>query len=434
MKARVYLATTAGPVRIERLTRERAQQSAVCLGRTTKVLAVSADYDAFVRQPSGVIEREFSPAEPGAFRLDVDGPIDDGDSWQLGVFAAHMLARDHALAGPGDEQDRAIWLTGAVHNDLSVAPVDHIPEKLRASRDAFAALAEMGVPLMLVLPPGGAGLAAGAGLPGDVAIVEVATTKELEAAIGMIKPRLTADRRPANAAAGGKPAHGWRWALLAAAISVLALGVLAALVLRERDRMGRLAFDKGWPALAADMKKAESDGWIRGMAAALLRRELRADLPAEGADALQIHERRAPEGQTCAAVHFGNAEAVLVPVGQDPNGDYQASDRGGLCGLAFALAADPARIHAVVRFEVLSGRFIHAGSVLDPRSGALVFSGPAAWTIDLPRRPDGPFAYTIELLASRRSVNFDILAMAGAAEDLAGLGILYRAAEHRAER
>ena len=59
MKVRVFLATTEGVVQIERITREDARQSAICLKRTTKVLPVSAGYDAFVRPPSGVIEREF---------------------------------------------------------------------------------------------------------------------------------------------------------------------------------------------------------------------------------------------------------------------------------------------------------------------------------------------------------------------------------------
>lgn len=92
MKVRVFLATTEGVVQIERITREDARQSAICLKRTTKVLPVSAGYDAFVRPPSGVIEREFGPYPAGAFRLDVSAPVSEGESWQLGVFAAHALA------------------------------------------------------------------------------------------------------------------------------------------------------------------------------------------------------------------------------------------------------------------------------------------------------------------------------------------------------
>ncbi len=42
------------------------------------MLPVSDDYDAFVRPPSGVIEREFGPFLGGAFRLDVSGEFGGG--------------------------------------------------------------------------------------------------------------------------------------------------------------------------------------------------------------------------------------------------------------------------------------------------------------------------------------------------------------------
>ena len=59
----------------ERITRERAPQSMVCLKRTSRVLPISGDYDSFVRRGSGVIERTFGPFEDGAFRLDVAAPL-----------------------------------------------------------------------------------------------------------------------------------------------------------------------------------------------------------------------------------------------------------------------------------------------------------------------------------------------------------------------
>ncbi len=80
MAIRVHIATTEGAVVVERITREIAARSAVCLGRTTRVLPVSDDYDAFVRPPSGVIEREFGPFLGGAFRLDVSGEFGGGQS------------------------------------------------------------------------------------------------------------------------------------------------------------------------------------------------------------------------------------------------------------------------------------------------------------------------------------------------------------------
>ncbi len=449
MKARVYLATTAGPVRVERLTRETALQSAVCLGRTTKVLAVSADYDAFVRQPSGVIEREFGPMEPGAFRLDVDRPIDDGDSWQLGLFAAHMLAGDFALAGPEDEADRAIWLTGAVHNDLTVGPVDHIPEKLRASRETFAALAGEGLPLTLVLPPGGGEHARAAGLPDGIAVVEVASTGELAPILAVGKPPLTAGQRPAGSTPegdrpagstpeGDRPARGGRLLFLLIFLLVLVAGAAAILIWRDYQALGQLTAQNRLPALAEELVKAEEGWWARRIAAELIRRQLRAALPAAGEVTLEIIERRAPEGRTCAAVHFGNVDAVMAPARPGPDGRYPMSVRDGLCGLAFSVVTDPDLFHATVMFKTSSGKFIYGESVLEPVSGTLVFSGVANWTIELPRRPDEPFAYGIELAASRNPVNANTISLLGSpgiesADDFADLGILYTSVEHRVE-
>ena len=69
MKVRVYVGTTEGPVAIERVIREAAPNSAMCIGRSTREATASAGYEAFVKQPSGVIERELGPYPPGAFRL-----------------------------------------------------------------------------------------------------------------------------------------------------------------------------------------------------------------------------------------------------------------------------------------------------------------------------------------------------------------------------
>src|SRR4051812_18835389 len=112
----VFVATTDGPARVERITRERAPQSMVCLNRSSTVLPISAAYDSFVRPGSGVIERAFGPFEPGAFRLDVSAPIEAGESWQLGFFVAHALAassRDICFSAPEDA-DAVLWLTGRV--------------------------------------------------------------------------------------------------------------------------------------------------------------------------------------------------------------------------------------------------------------------------------------------------------------------------------
>ena len=153
MKVHVFAATTRGPVQIERITREAAPVSQMCLGRTTSVLPVSPDYDAFVRQPSGVIERALGPFEPGGFRLDASDEIGDGRSWQLSVLVAHALDRAGRLAGPGESAGAILWVTGTVDVDLRVGAVDFVGEKLRATRERFAARAAEGSPPVTLVVP-----------------------------------------------------------------------------------------------------------------------------------------------------------------------------------------------------------------------------------------------------------------------------------------
>ena len=135
---RVAVLTTTGPAEVERITEEDPElSSVVCLGGKAVSLPVSRAYDAFVREPTGVVQRHFGHP---AYRIDVSAPIDEGYSWQLGLLAAHALAAAGRLAGKGDAADRVIWATGEVDRDLNVLPVDHVARKLdRAAADRTAA-------------------------------------------------------------------------------------------------------------------------------------------------------------------------------------------------------------------------------------------------------------------------------------------------------
>lgn len=121
MTVTVYILTTKGPVRVQRISEEElGVQSVICLDGRAQALPISSRYDAFVRNPTGVIERATGH---GAYRMDVDQTIDDGDSWQLGVYLAH-LSQDEADA------DIYVFATGEIDRELGVRPVSHIPEKL----------------------------------------------------------------------------------------------------------------------------------------------------------------------------------------------------------------------------------------------------------------------------------------------------------------
>jgi len=155
MSIRVYIATTDGPVEIQRITREDPEvRSVVCLDGTAKALPISRAYDNFVKEPTGVIQRSFKHP---AFRMDVDKPITDGNSWQLGAFIAHALFNEDRLAAPQDDVDNALWLTGELDRDLNIRPVNHIKDKLEASRPLFEQLRRNDVRVFCFIP-GGAGL------------------------------------------------------------------------------------------------------------------------------------------------------------------------------------------------------------------------------------------------------------------------------------
>ncbi len=402
------------------------------------MLAVSAEYDAFVRQPSGVIEREFGHREPGAFRLDVDGSIDDGDSWQLGVFAAHMLAQDHALAGPDDPADRAIWLTGAVHNDLTVGPVDHVPEKLHASREIFTALANEGIPLTLVLPSGGKAHAKTAALSPEIAVVEISTTHELTPLLDKAWAALSAGRRPVDSTlprAAPKP-RGRRVIVGIAVLSVVIAALFSLLVWQKIEALRTIAHSRALKEMVNALDEAERNNWPVGpIAAWLFRDELEERRPRDKNVRLKIHERRVPPGRTCAAVHFGNVAAQLIPVPEDSR-PYARSHKEGLCGLEFSVEVGPEPHYVAVAVEASSGKLIEGSAFPQALAGRQAFAGKQSWLIDLPRRMAEPLIYRIIILASQNPVDdgsgsWRQLAEPDGVVKFAGLGLLIDDFEYR---
>ncbi len=151
----IFILTTHGPVRIQRvMPEEQGIRSAVCVDGRAQALPISADYDAFVRRPTGVIERLVGH---GSFRLDVAGAIDAGVSWQLPVLLAH-LATDL-------ETDVHVFATGEVDQDLGIRSVNDISAKIEAL-DAF--VARESIPrdksIILLPPESGEGAATGIGI------------------------------------------------------------------------------------------------------------------------------------------------------------------------------------------------------------------------------------------------------------------------------
>ena len=80
----IFIATTKGSVGIQRITEEDPEiASVVCLAGKAMPLPISNAYQDFVRQATGVVQRDFGH---GSFRVDLSATIEDGYSWQLGLY------------------------------------------------------------------------------------------------------------------------------------------------------------------------------------------------------------------------------------------------------------------------------------------------------------------------------------------------------------
>ena len=147
---RVFIGTTEGAAQVQSITEEEAGvQSVICLNGRAVALPVSAEYDSFVRRPTGLIEAAYGHA---AYRVDVSLPIEEGRSWQLGVLAAHALNATHKLATSDAPAGRVIWLTGEVDRHLRVHSVAHLSEKLRRASPLVAACEASGLPITFYVP------------------------------------------------------------------------------------------------------------------------------------------------------------------------------------------------------------------------------------------------------------------------------------------
>ena len=160
MKIAVFIATTEGPVRITHLQPESGELSVMLLTGTSEEVAVSArkEYQRFVHGNTGAIERVLG--RHGTFRMEVSGPIDGGESWQLGVFLAHaLLARGRLAQGVDaateqvDELYGAVLVTGTVNPiNRSVGAINHVSKKIGLALQDLKSLVDRGVEVTVAVP------------------------------------------------------------------------------------------------------------------------------------------------------------------------------------------------------------------------------------------------------------------------------------------
>ncbi len=333
----VHIATTDGPAEIERLTAEDPEvRSVVCLGGKAVALPISADYDAFVRRPTGVIEAYFGH---GAWRLDLARPISGGMSWQLGAFIAHGLAEAGRLAAPDDPVKLALWASGEVDRDLKVGAVRHIGLKLDRSRDAFARLRADGVGILIAVPAANAAEAE-AGVQAifgadatDIQIVAAGTVNDVLSALRLPfrkRHRLWSKRSSARYPRKGRRTYGALVGAVAVAVVMVAL--------------------TGWN------RGGEPQPPPRPMQAAAATAPQRAPDIVTGATV-----SRAPTGASCAQVHFGVRPASMEEWPVAGTGDLPALQLAGLCKLSYRITNSSAEDRLVwvfaARDDAAGGRF-----------------------------------------------------------------------------
>ena len=178
-RVHVFIATTEGPVAVQKITAEDPDvPSVACLDGTIEILPISRDYTRFVDRGTGLVARLTGH---GAYRLDLDGSVDGGRSWQLPVLLAHLLEAEDRLAGPEQPADLTLLATGEVDREQRVRPVGRLDRKLSAARALIDRHVGNGQPLVVLVPDdGGAHDLLASRLPDGGGVVRLLAWKRVE--------------------------------------------------------------------------------------------------------------------------------------------------------------------------------------------------------------------------------------------------------------
>ena len=325
-KTRVLIATTEGPVAVQKITAEDPDvPSVACLDGTTTVLGISNDYARFVNKGTGLVAALTGHA---AYRLDLDGRVDSGQSWQLPVLLAHLLATENKLAAPDEDAALTILATGEVDRDQRVREVSGMGDKIERAAPLLAEERDSEHRLLVVVPkantplgplPKGAKLLAWEQFEGLAALGQ--GPEALPPAVPN-KPQPRAERKP-------KSPHR-RWLAAAILAAMLAVGGYIAwqatiddweTMRREGDYAAlRTALDQAWPP-----------------ASALYTALLKAQAPPAKTLALGATELRTADGGSCIGRRFRDVGLVEVPLTAHHPGFYQTEDRRGLCAMRYRI-------------------------------------------------------------------------------------------------
>ena len=258
-------------MRVQRITREDALvHSVICLDGRAQALPVSAAYEGFVRSPTGVIERLTGH---GAYRMDVDGQVDEGSSWQLAAVLAHAVEHDTE-----SHKTQALFATGEVDHDLAVRPVLHVAHKLARLADVLP-----DVIAHLKIDPSQARILVPVetpDLPDDVCDVPVLPVADIEGALqlaGLTFLDQAVEQPPRSMAPAPR-----RRGLLKPGLAVIAAAALMFWLGIDVARWAALSGDGQVLALEQELNDAE-DGRLSALQASAYRQWLSLQKPADDA-------------------------------------------------------------------------------------------------------------------------------------------------------
>lgn len=293
----IFILTTEGPVAIQRIVAEdEGLHSVICLDGRAEALPVSKAYHAFVQQPIGVIERFTGH---GSYRMDVEGRIDEGQSWQLAALIAHVSDCT------GETPTKTVFASGEVDNALNVRPVTKVPEKL-GTVERFLSAREIDPTDAVIIIP-----ADDTETPLSVAGVPVCKVKAVEEALSLVGLKMPSTSAPVSDSASDKvdkeKSAGFFRVGIVASIIAIALFWFGADISRwaALSKQGRL--------LELEQALAESDeSAIGAIRVALYRQWLSLRLPPEDVVTFNGVVRTVGRDQDCASVDHARA-----PIFQD---------------------------------------------------------------------------------------------------------------------
>ena len=396
-KFAVFIATTGGPIQIERLTPERAPQSMICVSRSSTILPISGEYDDFVRRGSGIIEREFGPFEYESFRADISGSVGTGQSWQLPFFIAHAIdaAVGSELVEDVDAADYVVWATGRVDYDLNILDVDHIAEKIKESHSLFEKIASSQskaviaaptsqISLLDEIPNFGENFSVLPAESGFQVCKDLDLNLEPKTASGSIKNRSGKNSRFAAAVLAAATVIAWGFFYFAPVKTDVLVSwrdrVLPVMGLEQKKEKS------GDPKIINTQKKSETPKDRQQLSKG--EQQVSQTEPRPMGPEIQLTAFKHPSGGSCLEVNFDAVSPVKHILPWNSGGILSTDLLDGVCRFSFSMDVGKKGKYVAVWIDDKSGRFV--AKTLSPGTfnGLKIAAGRQSWSFELRRKKD----------------------------------------------